>query len=72
MSVILDSDWRSDNSASLHMIFCMLDTLHKDSNTAALLGHIACTDCSSNYLTVQLGSNSGIFHLLVPREAPCT
>lgn len=54
------------------MIFCMLDTLHKDSNTVALLGHIACTDCSSNYLTVQLGSNSGIFHLLVPREEQCT
>ena len=54
------------------MIFCMLDTLHKDSNTVALLWHIASTDCSSNYLTVRLGSNSGIFHLLVPREERCT
>ena len=65
----LDNESRLVNSAGLHTMSYMPDTLHKDSGTATLLERLACTDCSS-YWAEQLGNNCGIYKLPVPHEAP--
>ena len=65
---LVDSDSRSESSASFHTMFYMADILHKDLGIATLLERIACTACNS-YWTEQLGSNCGIYTPPVPHEA---
>lgn len=65
--ISLDSDSRSDSSASFHTVSCMPDILHKDWGIATLLERIACTACNS-YWAEQLGNNCCICKPQVPHE----